>query len=999
MENDLIKSRLLTSTEELRQKLLTRSLYSPDQPYPLDNDTKLTKIINSVDSVVSTLMPYSTFDLSNSVIGRLVSNKTPITEIGLAMLGKQLSYNFIANASLEALKVIPKISIMNLFDGDKNTKLFTKKFNYSITKKEGSSNFLDFVNNITGAYPYTNSPFHNLEHTTEKSLNDSLDAVMTNTGSGQLNMLYRSMNKNLYKADFFIKYEDKDNPITPTNSWNPLITIGSSSDHVEYGYRESNHFKSPTNFGNTSVHYNNDSTDINSNINDDNGFNNDTTLIWGSNIDIDNKSSNTKTFGVQTGLLDYTRELMNDINLVKKEGQVIDITNAKFKNSDGMHYNGSGVWESPSDSLVGSTIGMRQHTMLNQYNRFAKAIRYNGNNIYGGNPNSTIYKTVVPKFHPIIDDNGKTNNRNLMFSIENLAYNVLDSGLCDDGSKVPLSEVGLSEPHHGRLMWFPPYNIQFMETTSSKFNSTTILGRNEPIYSYTGSERSGTLTFTLLVDYPPQLNDNRYRGKDKHRAISEFFSFGYNSLDNNVSLQDDYQAKINKLQIEIDKFKKPAEYAPTLNASGEFLISFMNDSPNTSDIDTVFDTMYKKNYEVKSGLYTIDDLDNSNGLNSNIYDTSNIYIDYTSGTQANLNIDVPQYSFNGSCPFNDFLIKTFTNPVFRQYYSIQIEGSSTALYLGKNSKEYNYNLSVRRTEAAKTFINARLKALLGSDVVVDFILKPKGIASMNNVSKETINSLSAKSERSVKITIVKNKGLITTRPQKLLNPEEEARLKVLTTERDYYVKLLGDKGGNIDRYNNLYSDSKVVAPNSTDGKIISGTKSISENAFKPCFHSQTPEDFHRRLTFLQQCMRQGMPQKTTTGNDIKNSIFGKQPILILRLGDFIHSKIVPETLTIDYNEMPWDMNPEGFGMQYLMCNVTLQIKIIGGQSLKGPIDILQNALSMNYYANSTFTNKDIYIKPSQVEHDQYSIKPMVSKNGQLVASSKINTPLDNKLKK
>ena len=53
---------------------------------------------------------------------------------------------------------------------------------------------------------------------------------------------------------------------------------------------------------------------------------------------------------------------------------------------------------------------------------------------------------------------------------------------------------------------------------------------------------------------------------------------------------------------------------------------------------------------------------------------------------------------------------------------------------------------------------------------------------------------------------------------------------------------------------------------------------------------------------------------------------------------------------------------------------------------------------MNYYANSTFTDKDIYIKPSQVEHDQYSIKPMASKNGQLVASSKINTPLDNKLK-
>jgi len=90
----------------------------------------------------------------------------------------------------------------------------------------------------------------------------------------------------------------------------------------------------------------------------------------------------------------------------------------------------------------------------------------------------------------------------------------------------------------------------------------------------------------------------------------------------------------------------------------------------------------------------------------------------------------------------------------------------------------------------------------------------------------------------------------------------------------------------------------------------------------------------------------------------------------LRVGDFFYTKVVIESVTIDYADTTWDMNPEGFGMQPMMANITLQMKIIGGQSLKGPIDALQNAVTFNYYANSTFTDKGMYKKPSQVATDQ-----------------------------
>ncbi|MBS8122120.1 hypothetical protein, partial [Candidatus Vampirococcus lugosii] len=105
----------------------------------------------------------------------------------------------------------------------------------------------------------------------------------------------------------------------------------------------------------------------------------------------------------------------------------------------------------------------------------------------------------------------------------------------------------------------------------------------------------------------------------------------------------------------------------------------------------------------------------------------------------------------------------------------------------------------------------------------------------------------------------------------------------------------------------------------------------------------------------------------------KNSVFGRQPICVLRIGDFFHTKIIIENLTIDYDDSPWDMNPEGFGMQPMIANVSLQIKIIGGQSLRGPINALQNALSFNYYANSTYVNQGTYRTPSFVESKQYGV--------------------------
>ena len=128
--------------------------------------------------------------------------------------------------------------------------------------------------------------------------------------------------------------------------------------------------------------------------------------------------------------------------------------------------------------------------------------------------------------------------------------------------------------------------------------------------------------------------------------------------------------------------------------------------------------------------------------------------------------------------------------------------------------------------------------------------------------------------------------------------------------------------------------------------------------FDPAFHSMSPEGFNARLAFLQQCTRQGHTVSATESNGLAmtagNLAFGRMPVCVLRLGDFINTRIIIDSLSITYNNggMQWDLNPEGAGVQPMYAKVNMGIKILGGQSLVAPISRLQNAVSFNYYANA-----------------------------------------------
>lgn len=125
--------------------------------------------------------------------------------------------------------------------------------------------------------------------------------------------------------------------------------------------------------------------------------------------------------------------------------------------------------------------------------------------------------------------------------------------------------------------------------------------------------------------------------------------------------------------------------------------------------------------------------------------------------------------------------------------------------------------------------------------------------------------------------------------------------------------------------------------------------------FDPAFHSISPEGFNARLTFLQQCTRQG----PTVGNSdyhaktAYNLAFGRPPVCVLRLGDFYYTKIIINSINIQYENAQWDLNPEGIGVMPMFAKVSMSFTFLGGSDLAGPISRLQNAVSFNYYANAS----------------------------------------------
>lgn len=186
------------------------------------------------------------------------------------------------------------------------------------------------------------------------------------------------------------------------------------------------------------------------------------------------------------------------------------------------------------------------------------------------------------------------------------------------------------------------------------------------------------------------------------------------------------------------------------------------------------------------------------------------------------------------------------------------------------------------------------------------------------------------------------------------NKSGQSKYYVKLTEFNKRLNIKTPKGTN--EYNNLRYDQEYhffkQLQNSDPMIFDSLMKKIQY--FDPAFHSMTPEGFNARLTFLQQCTRQGntIGASDKLAKSANNLAFGRAPYCVLRLGDFYNQLIVIDNISVNYDPLCWDLNTEGIGVQPLLAYVSLSFKFIGGGDIAGPVRRLQNAMTFNYYANS-----------------------------------------------
>lgn len=936
---------------QIRSDLEARSLYSPENPYTINNNN-LVKAVNSIAG----LIPGKSVDITNTVIGRVfLTNQTPIMTIGLQQYAKHLAQSVTSYGISDAF---PSVNVRNLFDGDPNTKLLTKKEDYRITRDENKTTIGSILQDITNQSPkLSNTIFTGRGNLAPFDKFPNTFDYIRNTGKGQLNQYYANLSRNLYiqSSDDFIDASAnqgyKVSKVTkallnksyfPTDDYDNFPDGQAASDEVRselVQFREDSNEESIAEYGSEittlglgrtkktpfqnvaqnlpnqeqaiDFEFGEGSYGFNENINDQ--------IVWGRDTDI-------RKYGVRAGALSYTKGLLQ----ARGGKGYFDQTKKNFTINGEQHYNGSPL----TRDLQGRVTRIRQHNILDPYNNYGKAIRFTGNTLYNAPVESVINKTIIPKMHPIIDSSSNIDNSNMMFSIENLAYILNDKGYLGDGlnTKVPKSEVGFNR---GRLMWFAPYDVEVNETASAKYESTQFIGRSEPIYSYQTSERSARLSFKLIVDYPPQVDGQ------SHGDIAKFFAFGgnFNEKAKNVDI-DSLKAKKVELENEISKIQ-PTEklFTPSGLLLGEHKINAFFDN----DVRSV-DATIAAGYE--DGIKTPNE-ETEFSLNINFASEVDAVVQALTG----LTNQTPSYKF----------------------YKLVFIGSASKLYNNKNKEQaYNTKLGEDRATSLKEYVEKKFKALTDKtfeQAGISFQIKTEGSGNGSTVGG-TIKGIplkNVKEERTAWCNISQSDFIDKKTVE--LTPDQ---IKM----RDGFITQVQAIETQINAASKVQTDERIFNRIEIGDRAMKGFESMKKLTLSPVFHSQTPEDFHRRLTFLHQCTRQGnsVINSTSKNQDIptaSNSVFGRPPICVLRLGDMFHSKVIIETVDFDYSESIWDINPEGMGMQFMIADITISMKIIGGQSLKGAVDVIQNAESFNYYANSTFYKNDVYKTARKVEDAQY----------------------------
>lgn len=964
-------------------------------------------VLNAAANAFNNAVPQ--FDLIGALAGRSLgtSNTSIDTKLGV-IAGQQLALSLTYNAAfniqqslLNALSV--NDNTLNLVKGNGLSAL---KPDYTITVPSSvGPQLLSYMDTVLGFYTPTSYLDNSASIFSSENGNlaniERANNMILNTGQGQIKVLQDLMNNNLFgtsnydnpantafRSGYAPGFQGTNGPLinpylyafysidgsvidvlnAPNGDVIPTISYNRTKQTLSYGfddfndntYEVSSVVPFPVRFSWTST----DGNTVNANSNSSE-YVGDTNVIGTQPVS-------------KKSLLNKTQALFNSIGMktiVSSNGDT-SIGSAYDPIQTGIEQGalskGSAVLSSnnftingtiiPNTGMSADNIFCRTWTSFNRYDSVNKLIRSRGLNqaentdgaLILDNPwrlnyrnGSVLDDNGFVKIAPYIDDDlsrASDNPKKYMFSIENLAW------VGNPAVNLPKVEQGpgdLLTGKFGRIMWFPPYDLSFNETSNVSIESNLFIGRGEPLYTYNNTERTGNLSFKVIVDHPSIMN--AFGIDSKNTATDEFIDSwlsGCLDLDNskwsNLLTQENIDFINNRAPLNVNK---TTVTAPTINIKSDvnpngFNIYFGNDcvyvnsdyegNANISD--------YSSDFEITYQLQTNGSCTKINGKYTG---------PWAAGTNFKLNsinqkITIDTNTFDGwvTPDFQDHLISYLASPQFENYtIAITVAGFASS----QGCPDQNIILAKQRRDNTITYLKFLL-AEFGDRIIYkgaevnDSSIGQNNKGYSNDPKKTPQSELLPKKDRYASISFS-----IDQSKTKIDNPVETSNNNTNTNNNANSVSL------NSSIRQRFYNEALFFEKLKRTDPFVFDKIREKIKYFHPAFHSMTPEGFNSRLTFLLQCTRQGPTIQEATPS---NLAFGPPPVCILRIGDFYNTKIMIDSVNFDFQEPQWDLNPEGIGVQPMIANVNMSFKYIGGSSLLSPINKLQNALSFNFFANT-----------------------------------------------
>lgn len=930
----------------------------------------------------------SIFDVFTIFTGQKVSD-TPIGIVGASALSDHFQRNLEKNAVQTASEYLET----NPFRFAHTNNLLRFPYDISVPKTSLGKTAL-LLEKLSGAYfPFSYLPedAFNLQNKADYSPQEYTKILLEYTGKGQKQELQRLILQNRYKPlliddDFAVKdnqyvYIGKNAPAPFADEFNVEYNLEDVTELItsKLGIEERtlpliNVYHNPD-YGVTSNFSNNQNPNLFSDpqqfkFSEDESFE---TAIWNRNTE---NKLNPKS------LLYKTKDIVNTDS--QYNGPFMDSTDKKFVFKEGEGFitisKGDNVtayadWPDDDDRLdykVKKGDFFRAWTKDRKYSKLNRAISHRG--LYRG-IKSVLNNNGLPNIAPTYRSSNGETIRRYMFSIENLAWNDFLSDLldCEKGDGDPITG------NRGRIMWFPPYDLAFNENVSVSWNSYNFIGRGEPVYSYNNTNRTGTLSFTMIVDHPSIVN--KLRGQ--RTELWERYFKGDKSVLPQIKeliskLPEDQLVQIKKFQ---DKTPKPSKLTnePIIDERQKKEKEVEKNAVDvTAETDTlVFVSAYFPNNVSDLPFWNSESYVNTLTVNSNAGYQSRFQpagLDYT--FYKGVKRDAVYQRKTGSIAYpnrtnynlnDNFFDDSYIQSQFQFLIDEARKRKSTSItfkFFGYASQAIptdtsNFTLSNQRAENLKTWFSNKVTDFKSNNDIGELELILGEVISMSDtLSPDTgddvdrDNRLSVEARRAeIKVEfapapIEEQPSIEPTLPQvagddNLTQDENLLPVEVIDFER--LPPEILNSFLNINECD-MFEYLEVYDPHSY--------KTISEKIkyFHPAFHSMTPEGFNGRLNFIHQCTRQSKNIGVDGIDNLTNFAFGRPPVCILRIGDFFHTKIIIDSVSINYDPLKWDFNPEGF-VAPMIAKVLLNISFIGGQSLASPINRLQNALSFNYYAS------------------------------------------------